>query len=283
MKKLLKLLVAFVAIGSMVSCEPSVDETDLPPVTLDPSDINISVTADATNLVTMKNNTPESLAYWVYKDAAGNVIGRSNLQENKVMLPFSGTYQVFFTAYTKGGAVEAAPVTLNIANTNAAYFTAPEWDLLANKVAGKTWVVDMESPIGWAGMDFPHNPLGPDAWSWLPTYAEASWSMTNKNWGEMTFDLDGAYNVSVTQTALADDTQTTKTGTFTYDIAKHNITFNGGAEMLFGGDYYPDVSNWTSMNVVELSENSMRLAVIRDQSRTGEGKCQIVFHFKPKE
>ncbi|RDI10221.1 hypothetical protein [Flavobacterium sp. AG291] len=282
MKKFLKLFVAFTAIGSLVSCDATVDDESLP-APVDASKIDISVTADATNLVTMKNNTPGTIAYWEYKDAAGNLMGTSNLTEAKVMFPFKGTYDVFFTAYSKGGAVPAEPVSITLENTNESYFAAPEWEMLSKKVEGKTWVVDMSSPIGWAGLDYPYNPSGSDAWSWLPTYAEASWAMPDKNWGEMTFDLDGAYNVSVTQTALNDDTQTTKTGTFSFDIAKHKMKFNGGVEMLYGGDYHPDCSDWTTLNVIELTETSMRLAVIRDQSRTGEGKCQIVFHFKPKE
>lgn len=282
MKKFLKLLVAFAAVGSLASCEATIDDESLP-APVDASQIDISVTADANNLVTMKNNTPGTIAYWVYKDAAGNEIGTSNLTEAKVMFPFKGMYTIYFTAYSKGGAVQAEPVTLSLDYTNASYFTDSAWTMLSNKVDGKTWVLDMASPIGWAGLDYPYNPSGSDAWSWLPTYAEASWAMPDKNWGEMTFDLDGAYNVSVTQTALNDDSQTTKSGTFTFDIAKHKLKFNGGAEMLLGGDYYPDVSDWTSINVIELTETSMRLGVIRDQSRTGEGKCQIVFHFKPKE
>lgn len=283
MKKMFKLLFAFAAVGSIVSCEPEVDGTDMPGL-IDPSAINISVTADATNLVTMKNNTPGTLAFWSYRDSAGNEMGNTNLNEAKIMFPFEGTYSVYFTAYGKGGAVAAEPVTINIPKTNPDYFSAPEWQMLTNKVAGKTWVIDMASPIGWAGFDYPYKMNGTDSWSWLPTYAEASWAMPDKNWGEMTFDLDGAYNVSVTQTALADDSQVTKTGTFTYDIAKHSLIFNGGVEMLFGGDYYPDASNWKTMNVVELTENSMRLSVVRDQARNpADGPCQIVFHFKPKE
>lgn len=284
MKKIISLLAAFVAIGSIVSCEPNVDDESLP-APVDASKINISVTADANNLVTMTNNTPGTIAYWVYKDAAGNLIGTSNLKEAKIMFPFSGTYDVFFTAYSKGGAVSADPVSITLENTNPAYFVDPEWDMLTKKVAGKTWVLDMSSPIGWAGFDFPYNPSGgPQDWNWLPTYAEASWAMENKDWGEMTFDLDGAYNVSVTQTALADNTQTTKTGTFTYDIAKHKMILNGGVEMLFGGDYHPDVSDWTTLNVVELTDTSIRLSVVRDQARNpNDGPCQIVFHFKPKE
>lgn len=281
MKKIISLLAAFVAIGSLVSCEPNVDEESLP-APVDASKIDISVTADANNLVTMTNNTPGTIAYWQYKDSQGNLMGTSNLKEAKIMFPFSGTYDIFFTAYSKGGAVEAEPVSITLENTNAAYFVEPEWEMLTKKVAGKTWVLDMASPIGWAGLDFTYKEEG-DVWSWLPTYAEAGWSMENKDWGEMTFDLDGAYNISVTQTALTDNSQTTQTGTFTYDIAKRKMILNGGVQLLIGGDYRPDVSDWSTLNVVELTETSMRLSVIRDQARSGEGKCQIVFHYKPKE
>ena len=100
---------------------------------------------------------------------------------------------------------------------------------------------------------------------------------------EMIFDLDGGYNVQVTQTALNSDDQTTSSGSFNYNIEDHTIGFNGGVELLFGGDYYGDVSNWTSVKVIEISENSLRLAVVRDQSRSGEEVAQIVFHYKPKE
>lgn len=286
MKKLItKMLVATMALGILFSCDAVEDRESLPAITLDPSDINISVTQDAgnPNLVTMTNNTPDIIPYWSYKDAAGNELGHSNLQELSVTFPFAGTYTVNFTAYTRGGAVEANPVTVTIAENNSEYFNAPEWNMLTNGVEGKTWVLDMSGPIGWAGLDFPYNPTGSDYWNWFPDYAGNSWVMPNKDWGTMYFDLNGGYNTTVKQTALATTDQTTKSGSYTFNIEGHTLTFNGGVEMLYGGDYYPDASNWVSVNVVELTESSLRLAVIRDQSRTGEGVCKIVFHYKPAE
>jgi hypothetical protein len=52
--------------------------------------------------------------------------------------------------------------------------------------------------------------------------------------------------------------------------------------MLYGGDYYPDISNWKSTRVIELTENSLRLAVKRDQDRAGQQDYLLIYHFKPK-
>ncbi|MEZ0128692.1 hypothetical protein AB9T88_02380 [Flavobacterium sp. LBUM151] len=65
-------------------------------------------------------------------------------------------------------------------------------------------------------------------------------------------------------------------------MVNNKMTFLNGAELLYGGDYYPDASNWASLKVIELTATSLRLSVLRDQSRTGEGKAQIIFHYKPK-
>ncbi|MFL9843566.1 hypothetical protein [Flavobacterium rhizosphaerae] len=285
MKQVTKMLAALSAFGMLFSCEPVEDRESLPSITLSPSEINISVTQNPSNLneVTMTNLTDDVIPYWSYTNAYGDDLGHSNQQSNTVVFPFAGTYTVQFTAYTRGGAVEAAPVTVTIDANNEEYFSDPAWDMLTNGVEGKTWELDMASPIGWCGLDYPWYPTGADYWNWFPTYADASWAMENKDWGSMTFNLDGNYNVSVTQTALTTNNQVTKTGTFSYDIDNHKLTFNGGPEMLYGGDYYPDASNWVSVNVIELTDASLRLAVIRDQSRAGESVCQIMFHYKPVE
>ena len=69
---------------------------------------------------------------------------------------------------------------------------------------------------------------------------------------------------------------------FSLDIAGKTLNFNGGSEMLYGGDYYPDISNWKSTRVIELTENSLRLAVKRDQDRAGQQDYLLIYHFKPK-
>lgn len=264
------------------SCESQDDS--LPQVNLTATDLNFTVTQDAQrdNDVSMKSSDVSLIPYWSYTDAKGNELGHSNEADFNVTLPFAGLYYVNYIVYTQGGAVEAAPVEVNVSANDEEYFSAEEWQLLTNGVDGKTWVLDMVNPIGYAGLDFPYGSVDGDYWNWYPDYAGNEWLLEQKDWGEMTFNLNGGYNVSVTQTALSSAEQKTTTGSFGYTIADHTISFNGGVELLYGGDYHPDVSNWKSVNVIELTENSMRLAVIRDQSRSGEGPAQIVFHFKPK-
>lgn len=283
MKRILYILIAAVTIGSlMFSCEPVEDRESLPAVGLTPETIKFSVTQNTanTNEVILKNEDPAVIPYWKYVDGNGNELGHSNKNEDKITFPFAGKYTVYYTAYTRGGAVEAAPVTLNIAQNDDAYFSDAKWAMLSNGVDGKTWVLDMASPVGWAGLDYPA--ASGDNWNWFPDYASNSWVMPNKDWGQMYFDLDGGYNTTVTQTDINSDQKTTKSGSYSFDLVNNKLTFNGGVEMLYGGDYYGDCSNWYSVKVVELTATSLRLAVIRDQSRKGEGVCLIVFHYKPK-
>ena len=266
----------------LTSCQ---DEYNFPGVEIegDQLDFTVTQTTGNDNEVILRSMETDYISYWSYTDAEGNQIGTSNEDSLNVTLPFAGSYNVYYTAFTKGGAVEANPVSVEVSSNDEEYFSDEEWAMLTNGVEGKTWMLDMASPIGWAGLDYPYNESGSDYWNWFPDYAGNEWVMGNKNWGEMIFDLDGGYNVQVTQTALNSDDQTTSSGSFNYNIEDHTIGFNGGVELLFGGDYYGDVSNWTSVKVIEISENSLRLAVVRDQSRSGEEVAKIVFHYKPKE
>ncbi|MEH6659712.1 hypothetical protein [Leeuwenhoekiella marinoflava] len=265
------------------SCE-STDE-NLPSINLKASELNFTVTQnpEKDNEINLKTEETSSIPYWSYFNENGDQVGYSNKVQLMVNMPFAGVYDFYYTAFTKGGAVEADLVQVTVSNNDEDYFSAEEWQLLTNGVAGKTWVLNMVNPLGYGGTDFPYNPDGSNYWNWYPDYAGNEWLMENKDWGEMTFDLDGAYNVEVTQTTLNSTSQTTKSGSFNYDIENHKINLNNGVELLFGGDFYPDISNWSSVEVIELSENAMRLAVLRDQSRTGEDNAKLIFHYKPKQ
>lgn len=283
MKRILYVVIAAITMGSVLfSCEPVEDRESLPAVSLTASTLKFSVkpTTVNPNVIVLKNEDPSVIPYWKYVDGNGNEIGHSNKSEDQVTFPFAGKYTVYFTAYARGGSVDAAPVVVDIAENDETYFRDPKWNMLTNGVDGKTWVLDFIDPVGWSGLDYPG--ASGDNWNWFPDYASNSWVMPSKDWGEMKFDLNGGYNTKVTQTAITSTQQTTKTGTYGFDMANNKLTFNGGVEMLYGGDYYGDVSNWYSVKIVELSATSLRLGVIRDKSRTGEGVCLIVFHYKPK-
>ena len=267
-------------LATLFSCEPVEDRESLPAINRTAENLNFSVAVNS-NTVTLTNLDSEVIPYWSYTDANGKELGHFNDKVKDFVIPFKGTYYVVYTAYTKGGSVQAAPKKVVIEKTDLSSITTdPKWGMLTNGIEGKTWVLDFVDPVGWAGVDYPA--ASGDNWAWLPDYASNSWVMPNKNWGEMHFDLDEGYNVSVTQTAIASNAQTTKSSNFAFDIANNKLIFNGGVEMLYGGDYYADVSNWTSVHLIEITETSLRLGVIRDQSRTGEGKAQIVFHYKAK-
>jgi hypothetical protein len=283
MKRILYILIAAITLSSLLfSCEPVEDRESLPAITLTPSTLKFSVTQNAANknIVTLKNQDSDVIPYWRYVDGNGNELGHSNKGEDQITFPFAGKYTVYFTAYTRGGSVDAAPVEVNVEENDETYFSDPKWAMLTNGVAGKTWVLDFIDPVGWAGLDYPA--ASGDNWNWFPDYASNSWIMPSKDWGEMYFDLNGGYNTTVKQTAISSNVQTTKKGTYSFEIANNKLIFNGGVEMLYGGDYYADCAIWYSVKVVELKDNSLRLAVIRNQSRTGEGVCLIVFHYKPK-
>lgn len=280
MKRILYILIAAMTLGSLFSCEPVEDRDSLPAITYTEATLNHTEVVTG-NTLTMTNNDKDVNPYWLVTDTAGTEIGHFNTNSSSVIIPFKGSYFVTYTAYTRGGAVETETKTITIDKTDLSSITTdPQWAMLTNGAAGKTWVLNMVNPIGWAGLEYPGS--SGDNWNWYPDYAGNTWVMENKDWGEMHFDLNEGYNVNVKQTALVGTSQTDKTGTFVFDIPNNKLVFNGGVEMLYGGDYYPDVSNWTSVHVIKLTETELELGVIRDQDRNGQGKCQIVFRYKPK-
>jgi hypothetical protein len=55
-----------------------------------------------------------------------------------------------------------------------------------------------------------------------------------------------------------------------------------GCEMLYGGDYYKQSSNWSTLKIISMSETSMILAVLRDHPNPPDGVCYIGYKFKLK-
>ncbi|MFV8324775.1 hypothetical protein [Flavobacterium sp. ZS1P14] len=286
MKNIFLTLIAITAVGSLFSCEPVEDRNSLPAMTLKSSDLNYTVVANGNN-IQLKNLTPDIIPYWSYVDSKGNELGHSNLNDLTIAMPFAGTYTVNFSAYTKGGSVTDTK-TVTILKNDQTLFSDPRWAMLTNGVAGKTWVFNMvtESPFAFVGGGYINKTVEGD-WAWYPgSINDVSWSgIENKDWGEVTFDLNGGYNVKVKQTSLTTGStvKTTQTGTYNFSLTNgatnDRIILNGGIEMLHLNAYYNETLSgfsFSNVRLIELTATSLRYAAIRNDG------VQVVMNLIPK-
>lgn len=269
MKKLCILLLA----GTMyiLSCSPSEKRYDLP-ASLNASQIKFSVSQQQghDNTVYLKSLTPGVIPFWDYVD------GTSTLANDTVILPFSGEYTIKYSANAPGGFVQGDSVKIKVTNTDLSSITDPQWAYLTNGQAGKTWVLDMQAPVGWYGMEYGKG--SGDDWLWHPDYLGNEWVMPNKDYGSMTFDLNSAKNYKRI-TYDANNNPVTCTGKFDLNVANLTIKLIG-CELLYGGDYYKNASNWRDLKILAMSASSMVLGVVRDKPNPGDGVCYIGFKFK---
>lgn len=266
--------VLFISLAVLVGCNPSEKEVSLPPA-LNSKALSYKVTQnpDKDNEVYLESQTSQAIPFWDYGS------GTSTRKLDTVIFPFSGDYTIRYSVSSAGGFVPGDTTIIHVSNTDLSYLTDPSWGYIAG-TNGKTWVLDMTKPIGWYGPDYPKHNGSADDWSWHPDYAGNEWVMPNRDYGNMHFDLNNGKNYSVT---MVDATghATIKTGSF--DISTSTgIMKLYGAELLYGGDYHSQASNWQSICLLDLSETSITLGVWRDQPNPGDGPCWIGFTFKLK-
>jgi hypothetical protein len=286
MKNIFLTLIAIIAVGSLFSCEPVEDRNSLPAMTLKSSDLNYTAVANG-NTIELKNLTPDVIPYWSYVDSKGNELGHSNLNELTIAMPFAGTYTINFSAYTQGGSVTDTK-TVTILKNDQTLFSDPRWAMLTNGVAGKTWVFNMvtESPFAFVGGGYINKTVEGD-WAWYPgSINDVSWSgIENKDWGEVTFDLNGGYNVKVKQTSLTTGStvKTTQSGTYNFSLTNGStndrIILNGGIEILHLNAYYNETLSgfsFSNVRLIELTASSLRYAAIRNDG------VQVVMNLIPK-
>ena len=280
MKKIKILIASFLMLGIgflVSSCEPESHSLGSLP---NESQIDFEVAQDfetkpAGNLVKLKSLTPGAIPYWSYTNSKGEELGHTNLSETSITLPFAGTYNISYTAFGKGGSVTSTE-TITVTENDASFFSDPRWNMLTNGEEGKTWVINRvtEASIGFVGAGYINTTVGGD-WSWFPgSNNDIGWSgIEDKDFGEITFDLDGGYNVKIVQTSevTGSTEQTTTTGTYTFQMTDGSINdrliFNGGLKMLHTNAYYTSLSpgfSFSNVRLIELTEDSLRFVLIVD-------------------
>lgn len=267
--KTVSLLALAALITGMAACTK--DEQTLPS-RMNTTELKYTVTQNTAhnNTVYLKSLTNGVIPYWDFDG------GPSQLATDTVIFPFSGQYWVKYGSATGGGFVWGDSTKITVTNTDLSSITDPTWGFLTNGQAGKSWVLDMSAPVGWYGMDYKKG--SGDDWSWHPDYAGNSWVMPNLNYGFMTFDLNGSKNYIRHLYKVNGADSTISTGKFNLDLPNKKISLVG-AELLFGGSYYAEVSNWSSLKILDISATSMTLGVVRDK---GAGLAYVGFKYKIK-
>lgn len=266
---------------------------------LDPSELNFKIEQDLTidqggNTVILTNNTPGTIPIWNYGT------GRSNKAIDTIRFAFAGEYTIQYSAMTEGGLVEAEPVTITVTDNNFDYVENELWLKLSGGVGNsKTWMLDLNAEgvskyfvgpkyfygtnNGWLedGNEWSGGATGcygDDCWNWNPDWAGNQWIMTAGDYGTMTFSLDGGPFVEVNNLMFAQ--QGTQSGTYYLDANNHNLTLTD-AQMLHDSETDACVSNWSSIKIFSLTEDTMQLGVLRKSSC--DGAAYLVYNFISKE
>jgi len=294
MMKLKRYIYSFVAATALLLAACSPDSHELGGKDVATEDlvqgIAYTVSVDqATNTVVLKSLMDNQYSVsWIHPQ------GRSQAKELTLRIPFDGDYEVTFGVETRGGVVYGEPYQFSLDNVNPDLLTDELWTLISGGVGQqKTWVIDLDAngvskyfvgPLYFFGMDDNWDtnhgaaaPEGADSWSWQADWAGNTWITDAKDFGTMTFDLKNGAHVVVNDL----DNGASYTGTYLLDPENHTISFSD-AKMLHLSSYDAIVTNWsTSLKLFSLTEHTMQIAVVRDNS--SEGECLLVFNFISKE
>ena len=270
-----KLTIAAAVVLSLAACMPTVEKYNQA-APIPQSQLKFSVTQQQgyDNNAFLLSETPDIIPYWNWG------AGSSTKVADTVDFPFAGPHVIRYSVNSAGGYVGTDSVTINVSQNDPVAFADPRWQMLTNGQTGKTWVLDMTQPIGWYGLDYLKNNGSANDWSWHPTYLGNEWVMDSVYYGQMTFALNGNFNYSVTQTDYTGANPQNCNSTFSVNLAAGTIQLNG-CDMLFGGNYLNNCSNWSTLTIISLSATSMTLGVVRDNPAAG-GICWIGYTFIPK-
>ncbi len=289
MKNKYKILSAIIGIASFfTACTPN--DYSLGGL-IGQSSLKFSVTPNAQdpNMIILKSLTPGVTPLWI------TPIGRSTRVQDTVKIAFPGTYKFIYGVESAGGYVQSKDtVILNITTTNLSYVNDPLWTMLSGGVGqSKTWYLDLNAsavskyfagPLYFYGTNDSWESVsngvkvGGDSWNWCPDYPGNSWLMTAADFGSMIFDLIGGAHITVDHKTIP--ARGVEHGTYMLFQDSHTLQLTDAA-ILHDTGRDGVVLKWGDIKVLSLTDNTMQLAVLRDNS--SEGKCLLCYNFISKD
>lgn len=298
MKNIIKLLPIslIIVIASLTSCTPDSYSmaSSAPDMSLYKEGTDFTITQLSNpNYIVLVNNRPNMVARWVY--VANNGISNdfaSTTNRDTLVLPYGGIYSFAIQYEGSGGLSQASDSVKFTLPTNKSLIVDPDnlWTKLCGPTGTKTWVLDLDAngksygaykgPLffydtrfDWdyiAGIKTPTT----DMWSWCPDWPGNTWLMPAMNYGTMTFNSDNLH-----MTAVRNAENVTTTGTFMLDGVNHTMTVKRTAILIDAGRV-PVVSKRSSIKIFSITDNSMQLAVMRDNDPTQQN-CNLVYNYIP--
>ncbi len=283
----------------LTACSP--DSYSLSKPDYEPGDLvegsAFSVTVDADNTVTLKSLLDKSYnCYWIQPN------GRSQGNEVKFQLPFSGTYEVTFGVDTRGGVVYGTPYKFEVTTNNMSLLEDPLYAYLTGGVGkSKKWVpVDRDYGVGQCtgpvmycnpddvlndgsgSTDIGINHMKPN---WDPGFQ--SWLIPEDDAymdSYMVFSLDDVNGCSLTEYrgeagSKGASTGTTLTGKWNLNLTDKNhptLSFTDTYSMHNAGFDAVCDNYTTNIVITELTPYMLQLATMRTNS---EGAWWIIWNF----
>jgi hypothetical protein len=214
--------------------------------------------------------------------------GRSQASKVTLKMPFDGVYTVKFGVQTRGGVVYGEPTTFTISSFCADFVTNELWTLLTGGVgSSKTWIPDNGQYGLTAGEMSYADPGGIVEWNnWSPNWSPGAGFTVgageNSIWeSSMTFNLINGANVLVDDRSSGGSGETQ--GSFMLNTDEHTITFTD-VDLLHTAGWTRMTSNWRKgLKILTLTENQLRIGILREKDTSGEDPWWIVWNFVNKE
>ncbi len=220
--------------------------------------------------------------------------GRSQEKEVELDMPFPGTYDVLFGVETRGGVVYGDTAHFSIDNFYAGFVNDELYTYLTGGVGkSKTWIPDNGNYGLCPGELSYGDPSATNAgWNnftsnWDPDYGGggmASGAMSQYAKTTWTFDLKNGANVrlhNVDDNGTATDTK----GSFLLNTENHKLNLTDmQIPHTSAWANRGDATDWSKdIHIVTLTENQLRVAMLRNPGTSSEGKWWLVFNFVSKD
>lgn len=124
-----------------------------------------------------------------------------------------------------------------------------------------------------------------DSWNWSPKWTENTWIGPKGDWGYMILSEDGKVTIRRAKPVYEKDGETLKEFTYTdengtYEVDEVNKTITLSIDILGVGKFNTlTLDAKTKLKILSLTEETAQIAILRDQTLSGEGPALLSYNY----